>query len=784
LHYNVTAGGTLGTPKVLTGGAPNLDFTLASGSTCTGAVTANSPCAVHVTFRPLASGVRNGTVEITDGSGNVLATTAISGFGGSPVAQLTPTYLPFGAVPVGSSETLPVTVTNGGEGTLTVAASISASSDYTIAGSTCGSGVTPGNSCTLQVEFTPTSISTTHDGLLTVQTNSGNATVGLAGTGSGLSVFGGFNGAPLEFGTINDGSTEVLPLTITNVGLPGTVTIGAAITVRSTTTPTTTYEVLNTTQNTCQAGIAAGQSCTLPVEFAPTTSGGHDDLLTLTPSPSAGAAATTLWLLGASVAAPGKSVIFAGLQTTLPINGPIAPTGVAVDRAGDVFVSDAAEASNRVVELQQTATGYGPQVNLATSDGPNSAFRAIAVDSAGDVFVADIGAGLVVEFPWTGTGYGPQTTLPFGATEGVAVDSAGDVFVAGGAEFPKTSTGYGPQITLPFSGLYYPSGIAVDSGGDAFEVDQGNGLAVELPKTPTGYGPQTTLATYDVFDPLGVAVDKAGDVFVTDPNNSLVVELSKTSTGYGPQTTLPANGLIHQQGVAVDSAGDVFIADTGTGRVVELQTQTSVYVCAPGQTIPSPCSVTQTLNFKVYADLTLGTPVVLTGGAPNLDFTLANGSTCTGALTENSACTVKVTFAPMATGVRNGTVEIVDGGGNVLTTAMISGTGVAPPAGSPVAQVSIDYLPFGPVPLGSSEAVPLFVTNSGGGTLTVATALSGSSSYTIAGSTCEGGVTPGDSCAVLVRFSPTSIATHDGVLTLQTNGGDLTVGLAGSSPAA
>jgi hypothetical protein len=33
LTYNVTEGGTLGTPKVLTQGAPDLDFTLASGST-------------------------------------------------------------------------------------------------------------------------------------------------------------------------------------------------------------------------------------------------------------------------------------------------------------------------------------------------------------------------------------------------------------------------------------------------------------------------------------------------------------------------------------------------------------------------------------------------------------------------------------------------------------------------------------------------------------------------------------------------------------------------------
>ncbi len=134
------------------------------------------------------------------------------------------------------------------------------------------------------VEFSPASIAT-HYRLLTLQTNgSVNPAVALHGAVIGLSVFGGVSGAPLQFGPVAAGSTEVETLTVTNVGLPGTVTVGTAITVRATTRPSTTYTVLTTSENTCLAGIAAGQSCTLPVEFAPVLSGVHDDLLTLTPS--------------------------------------------------------------------------------------------------------------------------------------------------------------------------------------------------------------------------------------------------------------------------------------------------------------------------------------------------------------------------------------------------------------------------------------------------------------------------------------------------------------------
>jgi len=100
----------------------------------------------------------------------------------------------------------------------------------------------------------------------------------------------------LEFGTVSSGSTEVLPLTVTDIGRPGTVTVGTAIPVRGTTGASTTYTILTTSQNTCLAGIAAGQSCTLPIEFAPTSSGSHDDLLTLTPR--VGGGSTSVWLNG------------------------------------------------------------------------------------------------------------------------------------------------------------------------------------------------------------------------------------------------------------------------------------------------------------------------------------------------------------------------------------------------------------------------------------------------------------------------------------------------------
>jgi len=169
-------------------------------------------------------------------------------------AQPSTSSLRFGTIAFGSTETLSLMITNVGTGALIIAPSINGPS-YMITSSTCGTGVTQGNTCILQVQFNPFAIGP-HDDILTLQINeSGNATVALQGTASGV---GAEMEAPLQFGTIPFGTTELLPLTITNIGVMGTVTIGTMINGPS-------YKILSTAQNTCLAGIRAGQSCTLPV---------------------------------------------------------------------------------------------------------------------------------------------------------------------------------------------------------------------------------------------------------------------------------------------------------------------------------------------------------------------------------------------------------------------------------------------------------------------------------------------------------------------------------------
>ena len=219
-------------------------------------------------------------------------------------------------------------------------------------------------------------------------------------------------------------------------------------------------------------------------------------------------------------------------------------------------------------------------------------------------------------------------------------------------------------------------------------------------------------------------------MFISDNMN--LVELPRTATGLlRPQIVTPFGGVFEPTELAIDSLGNLFIVD---GTVVEELQRHSVSfgganVCTPGATTPAPCSQTLTLTYNVNADTTLGEPQVATGGLKHLDFDRQrhSGSTCIGAVKAGTTCTVNVTFAPLAAGFRHGSVIITDDSSNVLTTTPLSGFGIKATTGAPVAQLSTNKLSFGAIDFGATKTFPLFVANIGGGTLTVAPSISGSS---------------------------------------------------------
>jgi serine/threonine protein kinase/sugar lactone lactonase YvrE len=116
------------------------------------------------------------------------------------------------------------------------------------------------------------------------------------------------------------------------------------------------------------------------------------------------------------------------------------PFAVAVDGAGNVYVSDTANNAIRKITVGRVVTtlaGLPGYAGNTDGSGPDARFwnpQGLAVDSAGDIFVADTGNNIVRKI----TPMGVVTTLPASADKtmalngpgGVAVDGAGNIYVA------------------------------------------------------------------------------------------------------------------------------------------------------------------------------------------------------------------------------------------------------------------------------------------------------------------------------------------------------------------
>ena len=125
----------------------------------------------------------------------------------------------------------------------------------------------------------------------------------------------------------------------------------------------------------------------------------------------------------------------------------------------------------------------------------------------------------------------------------------------------------------------------------------------------------------------------------------------------------------------MDAAGNLYTASYDESII---KVETGPAAVAPGAAVGTLYPPPTTVYFNVTGSGTLGTPVVLTQGAPNLDFTLGTGSTCTGSVSANSTCTVNVAFTPQFPGQRLGAINLTNSSGTVIATALISGTGTGP----------------------------------------------------------------------------------------------------------
>jgi sugar lactone lactonase YvrE len=241
------------------------------------------------------------------------------------------------------------------------------------------------------------------------------------------------------------------------------------------------------------------------------------------------------------------------------------PSGVAVDSAGNVYVADRDNRTIRKVTAAGVVTTLAGTAGMAGSaDGTGAAARftmpsGVAVDSAGNVYITDAfnstirkvtATGAVTTLAGTaglfGSADGTGVAARFNNPAGVAVDSAGNVYVAdlfnhairkitaggvvttlaGAAGMGGSADGTGAAARFNV-----PSGVAVDNPGNIYVSDAGNSTIRKV----TPIGATTTFAgTVGVIgvllgevprfaSPRSLAI--VGDSIVISDANALLLRL-------------------------------------------------------------------------------------------------------------------------------------------------------------------------------------------------------------------------------------------------------------------
>jgi trimeric autotransporter adhesin len=263
-----------------------------------------------------------------------------------------------------------------------------------------------------------------------------------------------------------------------------------------------------------------------------------------------------------------------GPATSAELN---APSGVALDGAGNIYIADSD--NNRVRKVTASTgvistvagngvKGYSGDGGLATNAELNTIYgpgAAVALDAAGNIYIADqfnnrirkvtVSTGIITTVAGNGTtGYSGDGAAAINAElngpDGVALDSAGNIYIADTYNYRVR------KVTVS-------TGIISTVAGNGTDTYSGDG------------GPATSAG---IYEPGKIALDAAGNIYIPD----MVYYVRKVTASTGIISTFAGNGtysysgdggpatsagLYYPVGVAPDTAGNIYIADRDNQRI-------------------------------------------------------------------------------------------------------------------------------------------------------------------------------------------------------------------------
>ena len=271
------------TPMTLSGMTITGDF--AETTACKSPLAVGAKCFIKVTFTPMATGARSGTLTVNDSDSTSPQTVGLTGMGSFVgMSTFSHAFTAFQVVNT-TSPAATVTLTNKGNSPLRIL-SIQKIGEFQQT-KNCGQTVQPQSSCSFSITFTPKQTGSRYGA---VAINSSDPAsphiVYLSGTGKAVTL----STTGLNFGTQTVGTSVVKKITFTNHA--------------STPMPIGVIELSGasdyTQTNNCGSSVPGNGQCTISVTFTPSTTGSRIGLITISDADFTAPQTTSLSGTGAS----------------------------------------------------------------------------------------------------------------------------------------------------------------------------------------------------------------------------------------------------------------------------------------------------------------------------------------------------------------------------------------------------------------------------------------------------------------------------------------------------
>ena len=703
-------------------------------------------------------------------------------------ATLSQTSMVFSPTLIGDSSVASVNLSNTGSAALAIS-SISLGGSFSQT-NTCGTGLAGGARCSISITFTPTvsGLSTT---TLTISDNASGSphVVNISGTGLPPAYLSAVN---LSYGNQAVGTTSAAKtITITNrQTTPLGITVGISGDFAQ--------------SNTCLAAIPASGTCTFSISFTPANTGNRTGTLTVTPSVGPALAAS---LTGAGISAftlspmslsfPNQTVSSASAAKTVTMTNtqgaPLAISNLAISAQ---FTQTNSCGSSLAAGASCTySVAFAPTVSGAAAGS-----LSFSVNGASPVSISLSGTAIsAYSMSATSLDFGTQALGTTSAPLTVTVTNNQSVALvissaAASSGFSQTNT-CGASVAAGASCTFFvtftPATAASTTGTLTFAASngvspqtislKGAGLvAYTLSASTVAFGnlaqgntsaAKTVVLTNNQASSLGISnvAVSAGFAQTNNCGSSVAAKASCTfSLTFLPTTLGSATGSLTFAASNGVSPQSISLSGTGIAPVVVSPASIMFSPLAAGTT-----SGASNVTVRNNQNVALGITGISISGA------FAQTNNCGSSIAAGTACTIGVTFNPIAMGATTGSLTISDDAATAPQAVVsLTGTGLSP------MYLSVASLAFGSQATGGTTAAKSLTVKNNANVAYNITGITITADYAQTNN-CPASLAAGATCTISVVFAPTAAGSRPGTLTIAESSliSPLTASLSGTGTA-